>query len=105
MTEESDPLALLINEAIAEWDRDCKEAYELGFFDMDCGAFVSKKIKENTQKNKPRKTYFTPQLVEQFGCEIDALAKYHGGYDYGLPMWDANFITSLAEALELQFKG
>lgn len=83
----------IIKKAGDEWDAECKEAYDLGFFDTPKEKWIADKIeaakKAQMDYNDP---YISNMTIMTILEELNSLGIYHGGRDFGLPLYDMTFV-------------
>ncbi|WEU67409.1 thymidylate synthase [Xanthomonas phage JGB6] len=78
-------IAPLIEKAIAEWNSECREAYELGLFDVSLEAWIAKSITEGLAKWVVPAPYISRNVIYDAVQEIDRLAYEVSPHGFGIP--------------------
>ena len=69
----------------AEWDLECKDAFELGLFDIDRETWIAEAIKYQLGKWVPATRYYTERELDIALESLHAVAQYYDR-DMGLPL-------------------
>lgn len=95
--DDTESVAAAIKALGEEWDIDCKDAFELGLFDIDRETWIAQGMKHQLVKWVPAVRYYTGQELDLALDALHAVAQYYDR-DAGLPL-DTYLHGDLREAL------